>query len=169
VELNLITGAATELATLPGIDGFIGDASALDQTTGRYAFAYIDALSDGRLRVIDAATGSTVADHLLDVSVAELHADNRVFAVAAYGIPSSVAPTATAPVSPAAFPNPTATSVTCSSSVAGRLAVVDCAGSEVLACEVPVGPHRVDFATLPSGLYVLCLPDGSRQRVQVVR
>jgi hypothetical protein len=169
VELNLITGAATELAALPGIDGFIGDASALDQTTGRYAFAYIDALSDGRLRVIDAATGSTVADHLLDVSVAELHADNRVFAVAAYGIPSSVAPTATAPVSPAAFPNPTATSVTCSSSVAGRLAVVDCAGSEVLACEVPVGPHRVDFATLPSGLYVLCLPDGSRQRVQVLR
>ena len=169
VELNLITGAATELAALPGIDGFIGDASALDQTTGRYAFAYIDALSDGRLRVIDAATGSTVADHLLDVSVAELHADNRVFAVAAYGIPSSVAPAATAPVSPAAFPNPTATSVTCSSSVAGRLAVVDCAGSEVLACEVPVGPHRVDFATLPSGLYVLCLPDGSRQRVQVLR
>ena len=169
VELNLITGAATELATLPGIDGFIGDASALDQTTGRYAFAYIDALAAGRLRVIDAATGSTVADHLLDVGVAELHADNRVFAVAAYGTPSSVAPPPSARVAQPVFPNPTSAAVTCSSRLAGRLVVVDGSGSDVWSCEVPAGAHRLDLAALPTGLYLLCLPDGSRQRVQVVQ
>ena len=167
VELDLFTGAATELATLPGIDGFIGDASAMDQTTGRYAFAYLDALSAMHLRVIDAATGAPIVDHLLDVSVAELHADNRVFAVAAYGTPSSVASSATPRVVSPVFPNPTSGSVTCTSGMAGRLTVVSGAGAEVMASEVPAGEHRLDLARLAPGLYILCLPDGSRQRVQV--
>lgn len=169
VELDLITGAATELATLPGIDGFIGDASAMDQTTGRYAFAYLDALSAMRLRVIDAATGAPVVDHLLDVSVAELHADNRVFAVAAYGTPSSVATAATGRMAAPVFPNPTSGTVVCRSGVSGRISVVDGRGAEVWADEGVAGTQVLDLSVLIPGMYVLCLPDGIRERVYLVR
>jgi len=164
VELGTTTGAVTPLADLPGVYGFIGDASALDQTSGRYAFAYVDATWTTRIRVLDAATGALLADHAPGLDVAELSADNRIYAVAAYGTPSSVS-AAPARTAAAPYPNPTSGRLTFSSRTSGAARVFAASGTCVLTCSVGSGPAVLDLSELPEGLYTVQLPDGLLHRV----
>ena len=164
VELGTATGTVTPLADLPGVYGFIHDASALDQTSGRYAFAYVDATWTTRIRVLDAATGALLADHAPGLDVAELSADNRIYAVAAYGTPSSVAAAPTPRVS-APFPNPTADRCTVVSTASGLLQVFSSTGGCVLSQPVSAGSSVLDLSALPAGAYVLRLPDCAVHRL----
>ena len=164
VELGTATGAVTPLADLPGVYGFIGDASALDQTSGRYAFAYVDATWTTRIRVLDAATGALVADHAPGLDVAELSADNRIYAVAAYGTPSSVSAAPAHSAGPP-YPNPTSGRCTLTSRTAGLARVHAASGAEVFSFSVGAGSSVLDLSAWSVGVYTVRLPDGTFHRL----
>jgi hypothetical protein len=156
--LDAETGAVADLLPLPQVAAFSPDASEFEQTEGSYIIMYYDVNFGRHILAIDVESLEVVADHPLDGSFTEMHVDNSVFAVTAYGV-SNVAddPPFEASNLPYIYmyPNPASDRVWLEGvSAAEEVAVFDMQGQRLEAHFVRNAEGvNLDVSNFPGGVY----------------